>query len=621
MKLLIVESSTKAHQIAAFLDNDWRVEASRGQLRDLPETDLGVDVKHNFTLDYKLLADHRGTLVRLKKLAGEASAVYLATDPDREGEGIAWHLAELLKSELHESAVYRVTVNAITPAAVMAGIAAPRQIDQARVDAQQARRTLDRLIGYLVSPLACQKLNGRYSAGRLPSACLRLVIDREYEITAFKAIAYWILDAQLTVNGEAFTARLNTVREFRTMHWPQGVVKQLVDALHEATFTVADVKRAEAARQPAPPFTTATLQQAASKALHLTPDQTMQAAQYLYERGYITFMRTDAVFVPPEAQVAARSLIHSEFGPLYVPSRTQMYSTSRTSAEEVSEAIRPTDVTRRPETLVAATGRDLYTLIWKRFVASQMGDARYLVTAATLHATKNAEARHPAQFLARSSSLLFDGFLKVYEEPLDESESRPVTTTLPALAVGQVLKLEKLSPIKQTTEPPSRYTDAGLIAALEAKGIGRPSTYASMVRLLRDKGYVKVDGRRLAPTAAGTALNDFLAATFPTLFGLDFTAKFEAKLDQVAASTAARGPVLSEFWKEFEAEYRPLAEQFGPAVPTKAAAKVLGICPKCGGNLVERRSKSGVFAGCANFPHCKGRAELLTFIATRKGAK
>ena len=565
MKLLIVESPTKAVKIAAMLGAEWRVEASRGHLRDLPETALGVDLKHEFALDYHILPDHRGTLARLKKLAAQADAIYLATDPDREGEAIAWHLAELLKVNTDKARLYRATFNAITPAAVLAGIASPRRVDLALVDAQQTRRTLDRLVGYLISPLACKKLDGRYSAGRVQSACLRLVVEREREIVAFKPVPYWTLDANLETDGVPITARLSAVRDFRTVRWPQAVVEKLAEALLDATFTVAQAQESDAARRPAPPFTTATLQQAASKALRLTPDRTMQLAQTLYEHGLITYMRTDAVYVAPEAQTEARAFITNEYGAAYIPAVPQAYATHSASAQEAHEAIRPTDVARRADTLPDGDGRELYALIWRRFVASQMSDARYTVRAALIHAAKNADTPHPVQFTARGRTLVFDGFLKVYEEPLDDGETRSTGETLPVLANGQALKFIALVTAEHATEPPQRYTEAALVADLERYGIGRPSTYAGMVRLIRDKGYVSVDKRRLVPTPTGTMLNDFLTQAFPILFETDFTAKLESQLDQIADGKSQRLDVLTNFWQTFQALYRPLAEQFLPA--------------------------------------------------------
>jgi len=615
MNLLIVESPTKAAKIAKFLSGDWRVEASRGHLRDLPEKALGVDLKHEFTLEYQVLPDHRGTLSRLKKLAATANAVYLATDPDREGEAIAWYLAELLKHETQKLPVHRVTFNAVTQKAVTEALAAPRRIDLALVDAQIARRTLDRLVGYLVSPLACKKLDGRYSAGRVQSACLRLVVEREQEIATFQPTRYWRLQAMLQVDGAPFTAYLSAVRDTRAAHWPQAVVEKVAGLLKEAVFTVAQIKGAEVTRHPLPPFSTSSLQQAASKALGLTPDRTMQLAQSLYEHGLITYMRTDAVFVAPEAQDAAQTLIESQYGLRYVPALPQVYTTNNATAQEAHEAIRPTDVTLRVETLPAGAGRDLYALIWKRFVSSQMSDARYAVQAAQISAMQAPDKPYPVEFMAKGRTLIFDGFLKVYEEAPDAGETRNEDQPLPALTNGQTLPLTSLTPSEHATEPPPRFTDASLIAALEQHGIGRPSTYAGMIRLLGESGYVKVEGNRLIPTEAGLTLNAFLSASFPEVFAPDFTAKFETQLDQITTGKAERLTVLSNFWLAFYPLYKPLADQYAPqAKPApKAPLKVLGKCPKCGGDLVERQTKQGVFAGCIHFPKCKGRPAPVAF--------
>jgi DNA topoisomerase-1 len=623
MKLLIVESPTKATRIATFMGKEWQVEASRGHLRDLPENDLGVDIKNDFALNYQLLADHRGTLIRLKKLVAEAEAVYLATDPDREGEAVAWHLAELLKTALRKTPVYRVRFNAITQSAIFAGIESAGQIDQALVEAQQARRTLDRLVGYLVSPLVRQKLNGRYSAGRVQSACLRLIVEREEAIKDFTDSAYWTVDAKFNVNDLAFSARLSGLRDFRTTRWPQTVIKPLGDGLREATFTVAEFNQRDITRRPLPPFITSTLQQAASKAFHFSPDQTMQLAQSLYERGLITYMRTDSVSVAPEGIEAARRFIESEYGAPYVPTLPQRYVPANDSAQEGHEAIRPTDITARPETLPSGDGRSLYLLIWKRFVASQMADARYNTQGATINASKKLDAHSQAQFTARGLNQLFDGFLRVYHEPLDDGEKPFINTALPTLTVGQDLKLAALVPMERKIDQPKRYTDASLVGVLEAEGIGRPSTYASTLRLLHDKGYVKSEDRRLAPTPAGTLLNAYLVAAFPALFESEFTAKLETQLDQIATGKTDRLAVLNEFWQAFSPRYESLTKQYLPAPSTKTSAKtpkVLGVCPNCGANLIEHRSKSGVFASCEHFPKCKGRAPVMTFTAASKGA-
>jgi len=419
----------------------------------------------------------------------------------------------------------------------------------------------------------------------------------------------------LQVGGVPFTAHLSAVYETRAVRWPQAVVVKVAGSLKNAPFTVGQVKGAVVTRHPLPPFSTSSMQQAASKALGLTPDRTMQLAQLLYEHGLITYMRTDAVFVAPEAQDAARTLIESAYGAQYVPALPQAYKTTNATAQEAHEAIRPTDITLHTETLPEGARRDLYALIWKRFISSQMSDARYAVQAAQISAIQAPDKPYPVEFMAKGRTLIFDGFLRVYEEAPDAGETRDDGQPLPALANGQALTLTSLTPMEHATEPPSRFTDASLIAALEQHGIGRPSTYAGMIRLLRDRGYVKAEGKRLTPTEAGLTLNTFLTSSFPEVFAPEFTAKFETQLDQITTGKAERLTVLSNFWLAFYPLYKPLADQYAPqAKPApKAPLKVLGKCPKCGGDLVERQTKQGVFTGCIRFPKCKGRPAPVAF--------
>ena len=618
--LLIVESPTKVKTLAAFLGDGWIVEASRGHVRDLPEAELGVDVQGGFALHYKVLSAKNSVLGRLRRAIQAADAVYLATDPDREGEAIAWHILELAKAEAKGKPLHRITFTAITQSAVLGAIASPRRLDMALVEAQQTRRAVDRLVGYLVSPLACKALNSRVSAGRVQSVCLRLVVEREREMVGFRPTIYQTLAARLKAPEMEFVARLASIQGKKANLRQKEQVGKLLRSLTNASFWVGDVKRGEKMRHPLSPFTTSSLQQAASKALGLSPEQTMQMAQALYEAGRITYLRTDSVAVDPGAQACARQHIRAAYGGQYVPALPQVYASKIENAQEAHEAIHPVEVSRLPGS-VSGEGAALYDLIWQRFMASQMADARYLYHVAQILAGKTPGQRYPLEFQARGRSLRFDGFLKVYEEALDDGEEAESDSVLPPLTPGQSLSLAAWLPEAHTTRAPARYTEASLIQALETRGIGRPSTYASMVKTVKDKGYVRLDKKRLVPTDLGLKLCDFLVQHFPVMFDFAYTAALEQELDQVASGKATRPVVLGTFWKEqFVTPLKALAAVVAATLPPQAP-KVIGVCPKCGGNLVERRGSKGSFAGCENFPKCRGTAQPVRFAPVPKGAK
>ncbi len=616
--LLIVESPAKVKKIAGFLGTGWTVEASRGHLRDLPEKELGVDIQQNFALQYQVLKARISTVNRLRKAIRAADAVYLATDPDREGEAIAWHILEVARAEAKGKRIFRVSFTAITQAAVLAAIAAPRELDQALVEAQQARRTVDRLVGYLVSPLAFKALNDRVSAGRVQSVCLRLVVEREREIDAFVPAQYWTLDARFQTREGEFEARLVSVQGQDLHLNTQDQVEKLMRGMSGAAFWIRNVKEAEKNRSPLPPFTTSTLQQAASKALSFSPEHTMAVTQALYEAGIITYMRTDSVLVAPEAQAAARQFIEQNYGVTYLPAERPVYRGKAQNAQEAHEAIRPVEVAVAPDVLKDGDGRELYRLIWQRFIASQMQPARYALKLVQIAAAPQPDAQpYPIAFLAKGRQLLFDGFLKVYEEAHEDDEESEADNVLPTLLTGQSLPFARWLPEQHTTKAPARYTEAALVNALETRGIGRPSTYASMVKTIKDKGYVRLDKKRLVPTERGTTLIDFLVERFPVIFDFTYTAHLEDELDQIASHRADRLDIVQRFWNEqFSAPLRESAVQAAQQLPR---AKVLGTCPKCGGDLVERRGPHGAFAGCVNFPKCKGTAEPARFTAARKG--
>jgi len=578
MKLVIVESPAKSKKIAGFLGQGWRVEACLGHVRDLPETELGVEVAADFRPTYEVLPGKGNVVKKLLKAIKDAEAVYVATDPDREGEAIAWHLLKLANVP-KDKPVYRALFYAITQDAVREAVAHPRALDVNLVEAQQARRIVDRLVGYLVSPLAAKALDGKFSAGRVQSVCLRLVVEREREIETFTPETHWTLALKLAADGTEFTAKLHRVKGADSAFKTREPLDKLVTLLQTAQMWVGKAGRTVKARSPLPPFTTSSLQQAASKGLGLSPDRTMALAQTLYEQGWITYMRTDGVSIAPEAQTAARNYIAREHGTDYLPPEPPTYTVKTANAQEAHEAIRPTDVNRLPQD-VEGDGAALYALIWKRFIASQMSPALYTVTGAVIYAGKTQGQPFPMEFRAQGRSLLFDGFLKVYEEPADEGEEQDEATgTLLPLKDNQSLKLVAPLVEDHQTRAPARYTEAALVQALEQRGIGRPSTYASMVKTVKDKGYVKVSQKRLVPTENGIALCDFLTAHFADVLAYDYTARLEDQLDRIAAGSTTRLEVLRAFWEGFNPHLSKATEYALAQVKARHTPKPLMLRP------------------------------------------
>jgi DNA topoisomerase-1 len=631
-RLVVVESPAKAKTIRGILGPGYRVVASMGHVRDLPRKTLGIDVEQNFRPRYVVAPRKRETVKRLQNAARETSAVYLATDLDREGEAIAWHVLRLLK--LSKSIpVYRVTFHEITPAAVQAAFQRTGQLDEALVEAQQTRRILDRLVGYKISPLLWRRVKGGrgLSAGRVQTIALRLVVDREREIEAFNPVEYWTIEALLAQqipDPVPFLAQLYRIGKEKPDLKNREDAEAIVQALEGAIYWVESVKTQRQKRRPPPPFTTSTLQQAASRALGFSPKQTMAVAQQLYEGvklgdeghvGLITYMRTDSTYVTPEAQAAARQVIIQYWGEGYLPPKPPTYKTKVKSAQEAHEAIRPTDAGRTPKQIrpyLDARQDALYTLIWRRFVASQMADAVYDVTTALIPTAKSSRAqRLPYLFRARGRVRLFDGFLKVYEETLDLGEEAEQEKPLPPLRADEGLDLLELIPTQHWTKPPPRYTEAALIKELERRGIGRPSTFAGMVSLIQARRYVRREKRVLIPTPLGFAVCDLLVEFFPDLFDYDFTAQMEQTLDDIANGRQGRLVTLERFWGDL----RPALEKARAEMPTvkvesggrnkskkKPKATPTGEkCPQCGGDLVARKGRYGPFVGCANYPACK----------------
>lgn len=576
MKLVIVESPAKAKKVAGFLGQDWRVEACLGHVRDLPESELGIEVAAGFRPTYQTLPGRVNLIRRMVKAAKEAEAVYIATDPDREGEAIAWHLLALVGLP-KATPVYRALFHSITSEAVRAAIAQPRPLDVNLVEAQQARRVVDRLVGYLASPVASKALDGKYSAGRVQSVCLRLVVEREREIARFIPETSWRLTVGLSADGVAFSAALHRVQASDGITQTREPLDRLAAVLKTAQFWVGKTGHVTKSRSPLPPFTTAALQQAASTRLNLSPDRTMALAQILYEQGLITYMRTDGVSVAPEAQAAARDHITRQYGADYCPDSPPTYRAKAPNAQEAHEAIRPTDVGRLPQAL-DGDGAALYDLIWRRFVASQMSPARYAVTGAVIHAGRSVGQSFPIELRAQGRTLAFDGFLRLYTD--DEADDS--TPTLPLLVQGQALTLVAPTVEAHETRPPARYTEAALVQALEQHGVGRPSTYANTLKAVKDRGYVSVSDRRLVPTAEGIALCDFLTEHFGGVMDMGYTAQLEESLDRISSGQATRSEVLQAFWDGLQPQLAHATEYALSQVKARRAPKPLTLRPAGG---------------------------------------
>ncbi len=621
--LVIVESPAKARTVGRFLSKAYKVMASVGHVRDLLRSQLSVDVENDFNPKYRVPNEKREVVKELKSAAAKAANVYLATDPDREGEAIAWHLLEA--AEIEPDLAKRVVFHEITPSAIDDAFENPRGISMELVEAQQARRILDRLVGYNLSPLLWVKVRGRLSAGRVQSVALRLVVEREREIRDFVAQEYWTVDGEFLQPEKPpeFMARLVQYDGRAPELHSEDQVEELLADLQQATYQVASVRKGRRTRRPGAPFTTSTMQQTASRRFGFTARRTMVIAQQLYEGvdigegervGLVTYMRTDSTQVSAQAQSEARRLIEERYGRDYVPPEPPSYRTRARMAQEAHEAVRPTSVMRTPETLkphLKPEQHKLYSLIWKRFVASQMSPAVY----DTL--TIEVEGRtdlHASQFRVSASSLRFAGFLKVYGEEADNDvrknnkgrdaeELIARLAQLPDLAVGDSLKLNELLPEQHFTQPPRRYSDATLVRALEENGIGRPSTYAPIISTLRQRGYIERQNRSLIPTEIGEIVNDLLVDHFPNIVDLGFTARMEEELDEIASGNREWVEVVRKFYEPFSEQLR-IAEELMPEV--KAEPEEIGRpCPECGNALVLRHGRFGKFVGCSNFPECR----------------
>lgn len=615
-KLVIVESPAKAISVGRYLGAGYTVKASKGHIRDLYKSKLSVDLENNFAPTYTVPNDKKATVSELRKAAASATEIFLATDPDREGEAIAWHLIHA--AGMDESRIKRVVFHEITEPAVKEAFSHPRDVDMSLVNAQQARRILDRIVGYQVSELLWSKVRGRLSAGRVQSIALRLVVDREREIEAFIPREYWTLDVDLkkqTGEQRPFNARLAKINGEDPGLDSEAKIKPHLDILERSTFTVSDVTKAQMQRKPAAPFTTSTLQQEASRRLGFNARRTMSAAQQLYEGinlgaqgtiGLITYMRTDSMNVSVQAQTDAREYIVKRFSKDHIPAKPTIYKTKAKGAQEAHEAVRPTGIEREPNKVKSALTSDqfkLYKLIWERFVSSQMSNAIYDTLKIEIKAGLTAKDQ-PYLLRASNRQLAFAGFLAVYEEGKDdEAVDGDEGRVIPPLVAKEPLDLLRLDPAQHFTEPPPRYTEATLVKSLEEHGIGRPSTYAPTMGVIQDRDYVEVVNKRMIPTDIGKVVNDLLVEYFPDVMDYSFTARMEDELDSVAEGEIEWQPVLASFYGRFA----PQLENAKAAMPRAQPVEKVGrICPTCTtGDLIIKHGRYGKFIGCSNYPECK----------------
>jgi DNA topoisomerase-1 len=631
-RLVIVESPAKAKTIGKYLGRGYTVMASMGHVRDLPKSTLGIEIDGDFEPRYLVPRDKVKVVKDLKSGVERAREVYLATDPDREGEAIAWHLVHATDAEGNGRPVHRVVFHEITPEAVSEAMSHPRQIDMRLVDAQQARRVLDRIVGYQVSPLLWKKVKRGLSAGRVQTAALRIVVEREREIQVFVPVEYWTIDANLAkrtgaarTKSNEFVAALARIDGKKAELKTQGDADAVLAGLSGASYRVQTVTRREVQRRPQPPFTTSTLQQEASRKLGYPVRRTMQIAQELYEgvdlgsegtQGLITYMRTDSTNVAASAQQAARAVISVRFGPDYVPDKPPVYARKSKGAQEAHEAIRPTAPGRDPASVrqfLSPQQFRVYQLVWQRFIASQMRPAVLDSTGVDIAAgppERLAQSQPPYQFRATGSVVKFPGYMAVYQVGRDEGETDELDKgALPPLAEGEDVDLLKLVPEQHFTQPPPRYTEATLVKALEEQGIGRPSTYAPTIATLQARSYVATEEKKLVPTELGTVVNDLLVEHFPVIFDIGFTSQLENELDEIATGDREWVPTLHEFYGPFT---RTLAE----AEKTMQRVRLKDepsdeVCEKCGRPMVIKLGRYGKFLACSGFPECRNSKPLL----------
>ena len=602
-KLIIVESPSKANTIKKFLGSNVKVVASMGHVRDLPKSKLGVDVEHDFEPQYINIRGKANLINSLKKDAKNAKVVYLATDPDREGEAIAWHLAYLLG--IPEDAVCRVTFNEITKETVKESMKKPRKIDKNLTDAQQARRVLDRIVGYKISPILWKKVKRGLSAGRVQSVAVKLIVDRENEIESFVPEEYWNILATLSKNDDKFIARFYGKDGKKIELHKKEEVDEILQNLKNAKYIVTDVKKGEKKRTPAPPFTTSTMQQEASRKLSFPIRKTMQVAQRLYEGvkvedrgtvGLITYMRTDSTRISEEARNAAKTHITNKYGANYYENR---YYRTKAGAQDAHEGIRPTYVDLEPEKIKDSLTPDefkLYRLIYNRFIASQMAPAVYDTISANIDANNY-------NFRASGQTLKFKGFMTLYVEDRDDKSNEDEESHMPDLVKDEEVKKEKIDAKQSFTEPPPRYTEASLVKALEEKGIGRPSTYATIISTILDRRYVQKEQKQLVPTDLGKVVNKLLTENFKEIINVEFTADIENQFDEIAEGKEPWKQVIREFYTPFEQEVEKVDKELDHV---KLEEEVTDIpCEKCGRMMVVKYGKYGKFLACPGYPECK----------------
>ena len=638
-KLVIVESPAKARTVGNFLGKGYTVKASKGHVRDLLKSQISVDVENDFEPKYRVPNDKRQTVKELKKDVESAAEIFLATDPDREGEAIAWHLMQA--TDIEPERLKRVVFHEITDSAVDHAFAHPREINMDLVNAQQARRILDRLVGYKLTPLLWDRVRNQLSAGRVQSISLRMVVDREREIEAFNPVEYWSVEAELakqSANGKKarnFTARLVKINGEDAELGSEGEVMPHVEVLEKSQYQVDTVKRGTRRRRPSAPFTTSSLQQEASRRLGFSAKKTMSLAQKLYEGidvggtegtvGLITYMRTDSTNVSEQAVAEARDYVTGRFGKEYIPEKPPQYTKKAKGAQEAHEAVRPTSVQRDPKAMQqpltdnarnAGEGRDLnrlYQLIWERFVASQMSSAVYNTLRVEIKAGLTLD-NAPYLLRVSGSTIKFRGFLALYEDTRDEDSSADPDEgrILPELTEEELLDLIRVLPEQHFTQPPPRYTEASLVRTLEENGIGRPSTYAQILGVIQDRDYVKREDKRLTPTEIGKTVNDLLVEYFPEVLDYQFTARMEDQLDEVSEGDVDWIPMLHEF-------YGPFKEHLDNAqanMPMMRQVEYIGqTCPTCEtGDLIVKYGRWGKFVGCSNYPECEHTEPYLEYI-------
>ena len=606
-KLIIVESPSKIKTVKKTLGSGYNVMASKGHVRDLPKSKLGIDVEHDFKPQYINMSDKKDLIKELKEAAANSDGVLLATDPDREGEAISWHLAQILALDMNEA--NRVAFNEITESGIKAGIAEPHKINLDLVDAQQARRVLDRIVGYKLSPFLWKKVKSGLSAGRVQSVALRLIVEREREIEKFNSEEYWSVDAKLMSGRKSFSAKLfgladgKKIEVIKSGEEAEGIVK----ALENASYTVTELKKGTRSRQPAPPFSTSTLQQEASRKLGFTGQRTMRIAQQLYEgvdihgigaTGLITYMRTDSLRISEEARAAANAFITKRYGESYLPPKPRYFKT-KSGAQDAHEAIRPTAVTLTPEQVkdsLTAEQYKLYKLIWERFIASLM--------AVCVQNTVNADiTAGDYLFKASGYSVKFDGFTVLYEEGKDDDGEEG--GALPEMKKGDVLKLRELTPNQHFTQPPARYTEPTLIKALDENGIGRPSTYAPIISNILGRDYIEREKKSLKPTNLGIVVSDLMVKYFDKIIDVKFTAGLEKQLDEIGAGNRGWVDTIRDFYSDFEKLYNKAETSLEGQKVKVPVVETDVVCDKCGRKMVVKSGRFGKFLACPGYPECK----------------